>query len=275
MDPRMMSGAGMMMPGAGMGMAGPGMGLNNMVFVTDPLAELQTATGAFVTQTPSVIQTMTGFALPNTYNVFVQTPMGMKYMFRAREYSSCCARCCCEGDSRPLTMEVKHIASLAEFQSNISKVYLTIDKPCKCSCFCCCRPYMDVRHVDTGKFFGRIREPFACCDLVTEVYDCTGNLRYTLNANCCQDGLCCGAACQKLMDIQFDILQGGAVVGRLCKVPADFAEFWSKADSYSVQFPPMATPEEKMLLIVAALMIDYSFFENEEDEGGMSAMQGY
>ena len=271
MDPRMMSGAGMMPPGPG----GLGMNVPQMVFVTDPLVELQTATGAVICQTPNYIQTVTGFAFPNTYSIFVQTPMGMKYMFRVKERSSCCARCCCEGSGRPLYLEVKHIASISEFQTDISKVYLTINKPCRCPCCCFCRPYMDIKHVDTGKFFGRLREPCTCCDLKTDVYDHIGNLKYEVNAGCCQAGLCCGAACQKLNDIEFKILHNGANVGRLFKMPANFAEFFSKADSYSVQFPTMATPEDKMLLIMAALMIDYSFFENVEDEGAISHMQGY
>ena len=271
MDRRMMSGAAMMPMGpGGFGMNGP-----QMIFVTDPLIELQSATGAIICQTPYYLQTVTGFALPNSYSVFVQTPMGMKYMFRAREFSTCCARCCCEGSNRPLNIQVKHIASLAEFQTDVSKIYLTIDKPCRCQCCCLCRPYMDIRHVDTGKYFGKIREPCTCCDLEIDVYDHIGNLRYELTADCCQAGLCCGAAMQKLADIEFLIKHNGVIVGRLCKLPANYMEFFSKADSYSVQFPAMATPEEKMLLIMAGLMIDYSFFENVEDEGAVSSMQGY
>ena len=259
-------------------MDNPGpLGLNpgHLIFVTDPLAELQTATGAILNQAPQLLEALTNFDLPNKYNVFVITPMGVKYMFRAIEYSSCCARCCCDGSSRPLQMSVKHIASIVEYQTDVSKTYLTINKPCRCSCFCCCRPYMDVRHVDTGKFFGRIREPCVCCDPTVQLYDCQGVLRYVISANCCQDGLCCGAACQKLNDIEFLIYQNGMVVGRLRKLSANVAEFFTKADSYSVEFPSTATPEEKMLLITAGLMIDYSYFENEEDAGAKSHMEGY
>lgn len=259
-----------------MGSPGPlGLAPGQLVFATDPLAELQMATGAVINQAPELLEAITGFDLANKYNVFVRTPMGVKYMFRAIEHSTCCARCCCEGSSRPLQMSVKHIASIAEFQTDISKTYLIIDKPCRCGCLCCCRPYMDVRHVDTGKFFGRIREPCICCDPTVQLFDYRGSLRYVISANCCQAGLCCGAACQKLNDIEFLIRQNGAIVGRICKLPANVAEFFTKADSYAIEFPLHATPEEKMLLIVAGLMIDYSYFENEEDAGARSHMQGY
>ena len=42
----------------------------------------------------------------------------------------------------------------------------------------------------------------------------------------------------------------------------NFGEFFTKADSYRIDFPAKATPEEKMLLIIAGLMIDYQNFED-------------
>ena len=112
---------------------------------------------------------------------------------------------------------------------------------------------------------GTVREPFACCDLDSEVYDSVGNLRYEVEGDCCQIGLCCGDTVKKLASVEFKIKQNGATVGMLRKLGANFGEFFSKADSYQITFPQNASPEEKMLLIVDGLMIDYQYFENDND----------
>ena len=44
----------------------------------------------------------------------------------------------------------------------------------------------------------------------------------------------------------------------------NFGEFFTKADSYHITCPQNATPEEKMLLIIDGLMIDYQYFENDD-----------
>lgn len=269
MDPRLNSQAKM---GASPGPLG--LSPAQFVYVTDPLAELEMATGAEINQAAELLETLINFDMENTYHVFIRTPMGVKYIFRAEEHSTACARCCCSASDRPFQMNVKHIASAVEFQSNLTKNYLIINKPCVCNCMCCCKPYMDVRHVDSGKFFGRIREPCYCCNKTVQLYNHQGDLRYEIIADCCQAGLCCGPACQKLSDIEFGIFSGGTKVGRICKMPTKYvSEFFSKADSYAIDFPQNATPEEKMLLITAGLMIDYAFFENSEDAGMTSEIR--
>ena len=119
---------------------------------------------------------------------------------------------------------------------------------------------MDVKLTDTGTRLGMVREPFTCCDLDSEIYDPRGNLRYEVVGNCCQMGLCCGADMKKLATIRFDITQNNMIVGSIRKLGASFGEFFTKADSYQIQFPPNATPEEKMLIIINGLMIDYLYF---------------
>ena len=39
----------------------------------------------------------------------------------------------------------------------------------------------------------------------------------------------------------------------------------TNADSYSIIFPEGAFPEDKLLLIAAALMIDYQYFESSPE----------
>ena len=44
----------------------------------------------------------------------------------------------------------------------------------------------------------------------------------------------------------------------------------TSADSYQVNFPANATPNEKLLLIVTGLMIDYQYFEQKADNDNTS-----
>jgi hypothetical protein len=51
------------------------------------------------------------------------------------------------------------------------------------------------------------------------------------------------------------------IIGSIIKKKATIFEIHNTADSYLINFPPNATPTEKMLLIAAGLMIDYQYFE--------------
>ena len=237
----------------------------NFVYFQDPMTELAESSGAVIRQQVEMIEALTGCETQNRYHVFLQTQMGLKYAFKCNEKSDACSRCCCPGESRPFTMIIRHIISYDQLNSDLAKIIIQIDKPCTMACCCLCRPHMDVRFVDTNQFLGRVRQPCTCCDLETEIYDGSGNLRYQIIGDCCQFGLCCGSTAQKLASIKFNIIQNGMIVGSMRKLGANFGEFFTKADSYQILFPANATPQEKMLLIIAGLMIDYQYFENDDD----------
>lgn len=236
----------------------------NFVYFQDPMTELAQSSGAIIRQQVELMEVLTGCETQNRYHVFLQTPMGLKYAFKCSERSGGCTRCCCAPNNRPLNMEIRHVISYDQLDTDLAKVIIQVDKPCTCPCCCFCRPFMDVRFIDTNQFLGRIREPCTCCDIDTEIYDGAGNFRYLITGDCCQIGLCCGADVQKLATIRFDILQNNMIVGSMRKLGSNFGEFFSKADSYQITFPQNATPQEKMLLIVAGLMIDYQNFEKDD-----------
>ena len=125
---------------------------------------------------------------------------------------------------------------------------------------------MDVRLADNGQQLGIISEPCTCCDVDMEVLDTAGNLRYDINGDCCQLGLCCGPSLKKLANVNFEIKENGYTVGAIRKLTSSLGEFFTKADSYEVVFPEKATPSEKLLLILATLMIDYQNFESDNSD---------
>ena len=236
----------------------------NFVFIQDPFTEIAQSYSAIIRQQPSLLEAVTGCATQNRYHVFLQTPYGVKYAFKCNERSDTCARCCCSANARPLKIEMRHVISFQQYDSDLAKIFINIDKPFQCACCCFCRPFMDVHLVDNNQRLGHIREPCTCCDVETEVYDASGHLRYQIHGDCCQVGLCCGGCVEKLSNIHFEIMQNGSIVGSIKKLSANIGEFFTKADSFQINFPANATPADKFLLIIAGLMIDYQNFEKDE-----------
>lgn len=238
----------------------------NFMYVEDPFTEIAQSYRAIIRQQPGLLEAVTGCATQNRYHVFLQTPYGVKYAFKCNERSDTCARCCLSPSSRPLQIIMRHVISLQEYNTDLAKIFISIDKPCQCACCCMCRPYMDVRLADNGQKLGTIREPCTCCDIENQVIDANGNLRFEIHGDACQFGLCCGPAGKKLANIYFDIRQNGMVVGSIRKLSSTIGEFFTKADSFEVIFPPKATPAERLLLIITTLMLDYQNFENSDND---------
>ena len=265
MMPGMMPGT---MPGAVPGMMpemmlGYGYGPQMFAYCEDPMKELAQSTGAIIRQEIELAEVYSGCETQNRYQVFIQSPMGLKYAFKCNERSGCCSRCCCSNSCRKLEILIRHIASAAEFDTDISRIFLRANKPCACGFLCACRPRMDITLEESKKYLGSVREPFTCCDEDAEVYDENHNLRYRLVGNCCQIGLCCGSSAKKMAEIEFIIKRNGDQVGMMKKMSSSLGEYFTKADSYKISFPLDATPEEKLLLICAGLLIDYQYFEND------------
>ncbi len=121
-----------------------------------------------------------------------------------------------------------------------------------------------------GENFGKIIEPFTCCDPKYNVYDKSGHLKYVIFGDCCQCGLICGDCCGKCSEVLFQIHKPGKQVmdvnnkdGHIKRVFSGVVqELVSDADNFELVFPVDATPEDKLLLIGNVLMIDYRYHED-------------
>lgn len=236
-------------------------GPQNFVYVQDPLTELAQCSGAIIRQNIEPINN--GCQFKNSYDIFILSPMGLKYAFKCSENVGFCEKACCP-DCRSINLLLRHIVSINEFNGDSANIFATINKSCGTRCCCCFRPHMEVV-LSNSKPLGRFRDPCTCCNYNTEIYDSYGNLRYTVIGDCCQTGFCGGSASKKFASIRFDITQNGQIVGMIKKLAASsFGEFFTKADSYQVFFPSNATPEEKMMFIIAGIMLDYQFFEEKK-----------
>ena len=190
--------------------------------------------------------------------------------------SGCCERQYCRGDMRPFQMNVLHLQG-AIFDSHFAdNLFCTFDKPYKLSCLCCCRPEVISYYgnKESSKSFGKIDFPWTCCDPIFQVKDNSGALKYSITTDCCTCGFLCGNSCGCFSPVTMQIHKGeigdpSQAVGQMVKHAMGFATLVSDADNYEIVFPKDASPEDKMNLIGAALLIDYSLFE-EKNQGGQS-----
>lgn len=241
-------------------------GIPQYVFTTDPLVELNNMFSVLIKQQPEFYEAYSGCETPNRYHVFGITPMGYTYLFKCLERSGWCMRNCCTPSSRSFSMEIRHIASIGQFNPDFSKNFANSLRHFKCSCFCLNRPEMTVTLSDDGKYIGKVTNPFTLCNPEFEIYNSSGQIKYFVDADCCQCGLLCtNNYCGRLSEVYFPIYKGkkGGQVGNIIRKIPQFPELGTAADNYVIDFPNDATPEEKLLLICLGLFIDYMYFEQD------------
>ena len=231
-----------------------------------------------IKQESDILEAVTGCQEPNNYHIYGRLPNGEKcYIFRCKEFSSCAMRCFCPVSCRELVMKIKlsfdenenqNESSNNDESSNNEEAFkdclIYIDKKYKCPFFNCIRPEMRVFMAGTKSLIGTIEEGFSCCDPIFNIYDKDGKIVYSINTDCCQCGFMCRNNCLgKTDECIFFIYKGEnpeSPIGEINKKAA--ASQLSIADNYSVLFPKNATVEQKLLLSIAGMMIDYQYFEN-------------
>ena len=244
-------------------------------YVLDPMQELALSPSVLIRQQPQFFEQISGCESPNRYFVFSQSPQtGFKMLFKCKEQSECCQRNCCSASMREFVMDIKHIANAGALNENFQNSFVHVNKPFKCTCCCLERPEMIANYSANGELVGKVKQPFSCCDPIFTIYDNAGTMRYYIYADCCQCGLCCSGPCAKMSEVTFNIYRDanmGQPIGSIVKKIANFSELITSADSYQVNFPADAKPNEKLLLIITGLMIDYQFFEeragNDDNTG--------
>jgi hypothetical protein len=238
---------------------------NQYSLTEDPLNELSLCKKATIRQQAEYLQILSGYEGKNRYDVFITLPNGMeKYLFKCKEESSACQRQCCPSDSREFKMKIKHISNPMDFFANYEKYYAKLDKPFKCTCLCCNRPTITGIFQNDNQFFGSVTQEYTCCDPLFEIKNAKG-VKYVITIDCDQCSFCCSCCCSKFNKVECiisDVGRNRKPVGKITKTPArNFVEIVGDADTYEIEFPPDATPHEKLSIIMAGLFIDYRYFE--------------
>ena len=247
------------------------MPMGQYFFVTDPLAELMNAKKASVKQRFELFETLTGCETPNQYYVYTEDQEGnKKYLFKAKEHSSCCCRLFCTGNSREFDLNFRRITYISQGQEK--KIdFAKFKRPFKCTCCCCNRPEMsgNFEGERTG-YIGKISEPCTLCDPKIHISNSSNVIVYTISCNCCQ----CGYYCRnnwmgRCSEVDFSIYKGSSIdgqpVGNIHKKFKGCTSLIGDADAFKLTFPVDAAPEEKFLLISATVMLDYLYYEDKND----------
>ena len=252
----------------GTAMVGPG-GMNYSLS-QNPLETLKIAASAKIVQKLELLELITGCETKNRYSVYITDTFGMQHLlFKCKEDSSWCSRNCCYANVRPFAMKVKHITPANQNVDDFADTFAQFNRPFKCTCYCCNRPEMKGTFKNSGEHFGKVIEPFTCCySPIFYVIGQDNSVRYTIYLDCCQCGFYCrNNICGKLSSVNMKVFEGktsnfqGKGVAAIKKMSGGFKELVSDADSYELLFPNDATPEDKMMLIGAVLMIDYRYYE--------------
>ena len=248
----------------------------NIVYVKDPMSELNNCTGVIIRQQPELFEAITGCETANRYHVYGQTGQELKYLFKCMEKSGFCMRSCCPSNIREFNMEIIHILNLGP--QPVSKLFANAMKPLMCPCFCCCRPEMTLLLGEQKEIVGKIVNPYTCCDPEFEIFDKSGNVKFKVHADCCQCGLrCANNICGKFSSANFEIYDGTLTnkVGQISRMAAQsYTEMVTDADSYQINFPAQASAEDKLLLIALGLMIDYQYFESGASDSNTGRRRG-
>lgn len=243
-----------------------------MQVYSDPMYILSQTSHCFVKQSIEMLEVLTGCETQNRYNVYTRAHNGvMTYLFKCKEDSGCCERYYCKGDSRPFNMKLKHVTN-PHIDDDFMDTFCLFDRPWKCTCCCLARPVLSAyyKQKQEGNSFGSIEEPLSCYDPVLFIRDSSGFIKYKIHADCCQCGIICrNSICGKCSETMFGIYPANCEefhmkhkVGLIRKIAGDaIKEMFTDADSFEIVFPDESTPEEKLLLIGAVLMIDYRFYE--------------
>ena len=132
---------------------------------------------------------------------------------------------------------------------------------------------MYIYYEKTGQFLGTIIDACSCCDKLLEIYDSNDTLIYDIKTSCCQLGLCCGRHAETVAKIDFKVVapETQEVIGHLVKIPSlnDKTSKWlvesrqgfhDASNSFIINFPDGASPDDKFLLTIAAIKLGYQFF---------------
>lgn len=150
-----------------------------------------------------------------------------------------------------------------------SQKFLQLKKDMQCTCCCFNRPLIEVINANTGQPIGKIRDPYACCDMTFGLLDADGEEKMTAKGGCCQWGLICPCPCGPCREVNFEVYDmNGSEVGTMKKVIPDCLKFITAddVDNYEVDFGRIADPQWRAMMIALSLFIDFRYFNTRSDK---------
>ena len=225
-------------------------------------AELNNINEVEIRQSATCLDYFCSRCTDNEYNVFLPDSEKKLYEFKEDE-TGLCEQCCCYKCHR-FKMKINNLTS----PQNSLSVTLEGEKKFAAgimfNCCGCSKPSMPIEvKTPQGFILGKANMNFsscccACCSSKIEIIDNGGNVKYIVKGNCCCPVGCyydnnCSKCCSCSYNVIKDEQEVGIIKKKCC---SSCRTFCTKAVDYLIAFPPQATPEEKMLIIIGAILLD-------------------
>ncbi|KAF4666224.1 COP9 signalosome complex subunit 4 [Perkinsus olseni] len=207
-----------------------------------------------------MLEAITGFEQRNKY--IVKDEAGRE-LFYAVEESNACERNCYPPDCAPWDLHI-YVLGPKGLQGDLIH-WLTVHRPCTCTCLCANRPVAYVTETSTDQLLGTLHDPYACCDLTFKIKDAAGNDVITGVGGCCQWGMCFPLPCGPChhIGLQLSDSMNNFEVGKIDKYwmwgdccPICFKE----QDNYWITFGEVENPRWKALLLALGIFMDFRYF---------------
>ena len=191
------------------------------------------------------------------------------HLFNTKETSPPCSHDCCENQAREIDINILNFTLEPEDKTRRIQKSVTLKKACRCAflcfCACCTRPTFYVETpIDN---LGKIVELRTGCDPTLNVLDINDEIAYVISATGCDCGYCCRDQCcdsRKCATCEFFIYDSKMKnkIGEIRKDHKSGRKMMPDYDQLKVIFPPEISCQDKILLVCAALVIEYLYFQN-------------
>lgn len=236
------------------------MNVSPQLLNTSRFPELANLQSVNIVQDVECIDCLFPMCTQNRYNII--NPLNNQKLYDFKEESGLLERLCCFG-CRGFVMKINNAGG--------STVYVNIEgkKGCSLPCYAgfgCGHPSIKASFLSPqNQYFGSAKMDYkscvcSLCKHIILIRDANNNSRYHIKPNCYCIG-CNTSCCAKCCDILYNIFEENQVVGTVSKLSCSgFFTFCPKGDNYTINFPANANPEEKFMIIIGTILIDYLSF---------------
>ena len=238
----------------------------NMNPLKDPISSLEICKDVYIKQTVEWRDLVSGCDSKFCFIIFSESNNTFNFLFKVKDHSGFCMRncCCCNHRSYNIILS-----------SSFPKNVVTYIRPYKCICFCCCccKKNDMINQYYEGNKFGKIEEPTNGCDPYYRINDENDNPKYILKLNCCQCGFCCRGNCDSCGEVNGYIYKCNDmnnIVGNIYQKEGYCHKEFTTIDTYHLTFPNDANINDKLNLIGAVVLMNYTYYAKSNFSG-----QGY
>jgi hypothetical protein len=222
-------------------------------------------------------QEMFGCEAKNEFNISTIENPQANILYSLEESSFCCRFIMKNHRASEQKVWVGNNAGLGD-----AALVMSAKKDCTLGlepCQCCCNPYMNFTD-GVGGPMGSVKVPMFCCIPTYKVFDETGQPEYEIHQPKCCGGMCVNACAEGCCNCKVPYYiyapnqedRGkGMEKGKIIKIWRGMAtEFFSDADTFTINFPADATPEQKARVLGSTFLLNMMEFEGkpDRDNGG-------